>query len=272
MEGRACESDALTCISAVVGADAPSARSDEFQHHARSAGCVIPAGFRQRVLEFSLSPKQQLIESLELDSLLAGELGAPQANDVQSTDSVVASRNGVGRKVFTDRGAALHQRQRADSNKLVGKAVARNENIVLHDDVAAQQGSIGDNDAIAQMAIVPDVTIGHEEIVGADRGFSLRRCRSVHGDMLAKHILVADGQLGGRTRIFQVLRSVSDHRARMENVAPPDARGAGEMGMRAHAILRPEFDAAVDDREGSHFDRGVNFCIRVNNGAGMNHE
>ncbi len=81
------------------------------------------------------------------------------------------------RQVFADGRATLHDGERADAHELMHKTIARNERAIEYRHMAAQQRTIGDDDVVAQMGIMADMTIRHQEI-NASRWRSRRRASS----------------------------------------------------------------------------------------------
>ena len=61
--------------------------------------------------------------------------------------------------------AAPHQCQCAYSYELVNETVAGNERAIIQSYLAAKQRPVRDNYMVANPAVMPDVTVGHQEIV-----------------------------------------------------------------------------------------------------------
>src|SRR5271166_5982517 len=79
-------------------------------------------------------------------------------------------------------------------------AVARKKNIIFEDAMAGEECSIGQDAAVADVAVVGDMTVGHEEIAVADASGHGLNCAAMYGDMLPEGIAVADFQ-GGRLAV-----------------------------------------------------------------------
>ena len=90
-----------------------------------------------------------MVDFLQFQPLFVRETRAPQADYVQSANSIVAARDGERRQIFADAGAALHDGQRADARELVHEAVAGNECAILHHRVSAEQRAVRDDDVAA---------------------------------------------------------------------------------------------------------------------------
>ena len=64
--------------------------------------------------------------------------------------------------------------------------------------VAAQEGAVGEDAAIADAAVVGDVAAGHEEVAAADDRLEGLRRAAVDGDVLAEDVVVADDDIALR--------------------------------------------------------------------------
>jgi hypothetical protein len=68
--------------------------------------------------------------------------------------------------------------------------------------VAGQCAVVGENDMVANSAIVPNMTVS-EKISGvADPRFALAGCAAVHGHEFAKRVFVSDFEIGRFAAIF----------------------------------------------------------------------
>ncbi len=112
--------------------------------------------------------------------------------------------------------------------------------------MAAEQGTVRDNDVIAHAAVVSHMSVGHQEIVGADPSVRLDPGRAMNGHMFPKDIMTPDADRGRSASILQILRSFPDHRTRKKKIMLPNYRVAGQVHMRAHQAVRAQPDARVD--------------------------
>ena len=82
----------------------------------------------------------------------------------------VAHGHGVGRDVPMHRRTPTHKGVAADMAKLVDGGEAPENGVVLQDNVTAQGRGVGHDDAVAHLAVVGHVGIGHEQVAVADAG------------------------------------------------------------------------------------------------------
>jgi hypothetical protein len=79
--------------------------------------------------------------------------------------------------------------------------------MVMDSHVAGQQGAVGDDDAVADVTVMGDVTAGHQEATAADDGHPFFFLRGpVHGDAFAQHVAVADHDASPAAPVAQILR------------------------------------------------------------------
>src|SRR6266702_4800953 len=98
-----------------------------------------------------------MIELFQFEALGCTQAGAAQTYRVEAANTIITAGDRIGRKVFTNGRAALHQRERADTHKLMNETIAGNESAVRHADVAAQQATVGNDNGISDPAVVCDV-------------------------------------------------------------------------------------------------------------------
>ena len=94
--------------------------------------------------------------------------GPAHADNIDTDDAIDALLNDKRRNVLGSGREAAEQGQAADANELVQGAIARKIDVVFEHTVSGQQGTIGDDAMIADLAIVGDMAMGHEEIVVPD--------------------------------------------------------------------------------------------------------
>src|SRR5207245_907572 len=111
------------------------------------------------------------VELFKFEALLGAKPGPAQAYHVQPTNAVITTSHRVGSEIFADGRPALHHGQGADSRELMNQAVTGNDRAVVNLDVSSQEGAIGYNHSIANVAVVPDVSVCHKQIVGPNSGF-----------------------------------------------------------------------------------------------------
>src|SRR5579863_10117307 len=150
-------------------------------------------------------------------------------------------------------------------------AVAGDERAVLHGDVSCQQGSVRQDDVIAELTVVRDVTVRHEKIIRADDGVFRGRVSAMGGEMFAKHVVSADPQSCRGILVFEVLRRIADDTARVKDIVRADKRRAREVHVGSEATVRAERYVFVDDRIGPHICARIHLRPRMDDGGLMNH-
>jgi hypothetical protein len=136
-----------------------------------------------------------------------GQAVATQPHDVDAANPRgIAINQHVGRNVVNDAGMTTNERQSANGDVVMNRHSTRKSHLILNVDVAAQQGAVGQDDVIAQLAVVRNVNPGHEEVAVADRGQALIFGGApIDRNMLSDHIVVADHQAGRLPPVADVL-------------------------------------------------------------------
>jgi hypothetical protein len=127
----------------------------------------------------------------------------------------------------------------SDAAKLMNGAESADGGVVFDGDVAGERGAIDKNRVAADLAIVADVRVGHDEIVAAEaRGAAALERAAIHRGEFVKFIIVADFERDAFTSVGEILRVATDDAERVEVVAASKTRGT------LHHRVRFE-DAAV---------------------------
>src|SRR5947207_15004296 len=109
---------------------------------------------------------------VNLADAIFGETAALEAGGVQSVGMGVASGNGFGKgkHVAGDGGAASDKGVGTDANKMVHRTKRAHRRPFFDDDVASQSCGVGQNDVVADHAVMRNMAVGHEERAIADAG------------------------------------------------------------------------------------------------------
>ena len=111
--------------------------------------------------------------------------------------------------------------------------------IIIDANMPPQGGGIGQDDVVADDAVVGDVGIGHEQIVVADAGNAASPLgAAIDGNTLAKDIVVADHQPSFLPAVAQVLWRVAKGGERKNLVALANGRPAIDHRMRSDNASR----------------------------------
>src|SRR5258708_6089053 len=109
---------------------------------------------------------------VNLADAIFGETAALEAGGVQSVGVGVAGSNGFGKgkHVAGDGSAAANEGVGTDANEMVHRTQRAYRGPFFHDDVSTQGCGIGQDDVVADHAVVGNVGVGHDEGVTADAG------------------------------------------------------------------------------------------------------
>src|ERR1039457_1748743 len=158
----------------------------------------------------------------------------------------------------------------ADPAELVTSGDGADGRPIFDDGVPAEGDAIRENRVIADLHVVRDVGVRHDEVVVADRGHHAAAFRAaVNGNELADPVAMPDAGAGALALVLQILRRDPNGRVGIEHVVLTDgdrpfdedvrhqASPRSDHGVRADHAVRPDF--------GSFVDRGG----RVNEGRGV---
>lgn len=250
--------------------DASSAGAKEFEESQAPGAMGESGGVQEAVVPGGVGSEDSAIEAMEFLTFLKGQPGATQSDHIEATDAVVAPGDAAGGEIEGNGGAALHEGEGADADKLVDEAIAGDESPVVHGHKAGEEGAIGDDDPVSDTAIVAEMTMGHEQVVGADPGGVVISIGAMDGDMFAEGIVVADIDPGEAAMKAEVLGGAADDAAGGEHVTGAGGGGPGEVDMRADLTVFAEGNVGVDDGVGPHDHAGVQTGAGIDHGRGMN--
>ena len=140
----------------------------------------------------------------------------------------VAGGNGFGegKHVAGDGGAASDEGVGTDANKMVHRTKRAHSSPFFHDDMASQSCGVGEDNVVADYAIVRNMRVGHDERVIADAGEASTLCgAAIDGDKFADGVVVADFKARRFAFVTQVLRGESDRRKRKKAISRADRCG-----------------------------------------------
>src|SRR5947208_2058137 len=159
---------------------------------------------------------------VNLADAVFGETTALEAGGVQSVGMGVAGGNGFGKgkHVAGDGGATANEGVGTNAHKMVYRAKRANRRPFFDDYMASQSCGVGQNNVIADYAIMRDMRVGHDERVIANAGQASALCRAaIDGDKFADGVVVADFKARRFAFVTQVLRGESDGRERKKAIA-----------------------------------------------------
>ena len=167
-----------------------------------------------------------------------------------------AHRHDIGRHIAGHGGVVRDETVRAHLGVLVHRRQAAHGHPIADLHVTAQRRAIRHHDLIAQLTIVRDMRIRHQQIVVADARHALVvGGAAIHGDGFAKHIAVADLEARRLAVVFLVLRRIAQRGELEYLVVGADARRAVDHRMRAYPGAGADDDIRADDGRTARFQR-----------------
>ena len=151
-----------------------------------------------------------------------------------------------------------------DPAELVDRRAGADVGEVLDRHVAAQRRMRPKMTSLADVAVVRDVHVGHEDVAVADRGHAAAAARAaVDGDELAEDVAAADDQPRFLAAELQVLRDQADRRERIDLGVVADLGPAVDDRRRADPAIGADADVGADRRRAARSS-----CLRRSGRAG----
>ena len=175
-----------------------------------------------------------------------------------------------GRHILHDLGEAAHNRHFADAHELVNAHETPDHALVFDGDVARNSGRIGNQVTVAQNAVVPEMNVGHQQIVVAHHRRLALAGRAVNRHHFAQHVVVAQFDERFLALELQVLRLAAQNYVRHQTAifAQSGAALDDDVGLQS----RPSADArsALDNAKRADLDVLPDFGTGINDGQSMN--
>src|SRR5262245_40554087 len=138
-------------------------------------------------------------------------------------------------------------------------------------DVAADRGGLGHDDVVADVAIMRDVAIAHDQAVIADRGdrpaahgAAMQRC------VFTNDVVVADDELGWLALVGEILRGAAEADERKDGVVLAEFSVALDEDVSDELGVLAELYARADDAAGADLDAGREFRALIDDGGRVN--
>ena len=149
------------------------------------------------------------------------------------------------------------------------QAAGRDNGIVVNNDFAGKLRGITDDTAIANLAVVTDVHILHQQVAVADNSLSLRSRTATDGDILANRVVVANLAGGLLALELQILGFGGDAGTWKELVIVAYAGTKMNGDIVQEFIVVADNNILIDDAEGTDNVVIANLCLRVNDSQWM---
>ena len=225
------------------------------------------------LLQCAAAVEQHLVGAPELVDRLVREAPALEADDIEAGQGrAIAKREAKGNDVMLDAREAADERVSADANELMRRSAPADIGEIADLAMPRQHDIIGQNDPLADPAIMPDMRVGQKCAARADERFRPAAGGArIHRHAFANEAVFADGQAIWLAAVFEVLRRMPDRGEGENDGARADRRVAGQahvgdqsravaerrlrpdMAERPNLHVRPEPRAVLDD--GGRMDR-----------------
>ena len=93
----------------------------------------------------------------------------------------------------------------------------------------------------------------------------------MNGHEFPEDVVIADSQARRPPLKFQILRRITNHTARVENIVCSNRRHAGQMDVWPYLATRTNNHLLINDRVRPHTDRGIKSCLQMDDGRRVNH-
>jgi hypothetical protein len=142
--------------------------------------------------------------------------------------------------------------------------------VVFYGDVAGEGGAVDENIVVAELAVVADVRVRHDEIVAAEpRGAAAFYRAAIHRGKFAKGVVVADFDSYALPGEGEVLRIAADNREGVHAIILAEARRALHDGVMIEDAAIAKLDFVANDGVGADANIRANARPRRNDGLGM---
>lgn len=200
------------------------------------------------------------------------QLGSSEPDGIRSLDAIVLEQ-AEWRYVLGDAVAAADHGEASDSDVLVDHHPCGDEGIVADFYASAQEGCVGDDDIVADLAIVPQVRECHQEDIVSDDGGAVFLGSPVDGHVFADRAVLADLKEAFFIVVVEILRRISEYGTGVDLCVFADGCVSCDVGVRPDLAVVSDDDIFVNDGEWSDGDIGADFrawrdsCSLVNHGS-----
>lgn len=150
---------------------------------------------------------------------------------------------------------------------VVGSGSAGHDDVIADADMAGEHDVVGEDATGADLAIMTDVAIDHEQVAVTDAGDSPAQAGAdVNGGAFPEDISAADDELRNFPAEFFILGDATDGAVGMEGIGFADGGVPGDDDMADEATAGAQGDMRTDGAEGAYFHVLCERGLGVNNG------
>ena len=214
--------------------------------------------------EVELGVEDQTVDPLERGDCFGGKIGALQPHGVEAIElDGIADRFHIGRDVLVDPGTPPHEGVGADGAELVHRHQPGEGGAVLDGHVPGQLRAIRDQHSVADVTIVGQVHVAHDEAPAAHTGHPGGGGAPVDGGVLPDHRIGAHLDPGFLALVLEVLGIPPEdaplphpHPFRQDDIAL-------QRGVPRDPAARAHPDPRTDDGERAHLGIGGELSARI---------
>jgi len=179
--------------------------------------------------------------------------------------------HGKGRDVFPNGGAAADNTMGADAGELMDPRHSADDGVVFHMDMAGQVGGIGHDDPVAELAVVGDVTIGHDEIaIPHDRDADISGGGTMDGNEFTDRVVIADDRPRNLVAELEVLGYGADGGKLKDPASRADVGMFVDDDMRSDDGILADIDIRGNDGVRTDYDPFLQIRRPGDDSGGMN--
>src|SRR3989344_1271599 len=185
----------------------------------------------------------------------------------------IARRDHIGRDIHERNCPQRCHAIGADTAILMRHGEAAQDGVVAARDVARKTRTVGENGVVADLTVVRQMAIRHDEVVVAQaRDTAARHRTAVEGAVLANDIAITDVEARGFALITQMLWCVAQRGELINAVVAPNARRSGNDNMGADPRALADLNLCADNAVSTDLDPFGNARLRMHDRLRVNHE
>lgn len=198
--------------------------------------------------------EQEVIKPFQGGNPIIGKPVPLEPHRIEPVEARTISAGGAHKRgnVASNGRTPADHRIGADSNVLVDADQSADDGVIADEDMPGEARGIRHDYMAAQVAVMGDVDVGHHKIMVTDGRMPAAKLRSsVDGDILTKHIVVADNHPCRLTSIVQMLGGRSDRGEWIKLTALADVGMAFDIDMGHESCMPSNPNMLADNRVGT---------------------
>src|SRR5262245_47428212 len=226
---------------------------------------------RQPVAKHPPILEEALIGSPHAVDIVAGEAAPAHADHVQAMEHSALTNREAERNDVSCRGAhAGNHGAFADADELVNRGHTAEHDAILERHMAAKYSVVGEDDVVAELAVMPNMRAHHEEAAVADRRHAAAFLgTAIHGDVLADVAARANDKLRRPAAVFDRLWRCAERGEGVDRAVRPNGCMAGHVHMGEEPAAFADHDMRADHAIGPNGRARCNLRALVDAGRGI---